>query len=315
MKNKLNNFAPVLICTLNRYTHFKRCVESLSACTHADNTDLFIGLDYPLKDEHWEGYLIIKDYLPSISGFKTVTIIEREVNYGVHENFSNMEEYVFAQYDRLIGSEDDNEFAPNFLDYINKGLDLYEKDSRIYAICGYKYMIDIPQNYLPNHFIGRAFSGWGYGIWKSRHEEFRRDYLLYDAVIHRLRNTREALMNLVSTNAFLVIEREGSLLGDYARTAGLTLSDMYCVFPVITKVKNHGHDGSGVNCGLINHGNSFLSQTLDPDKEFVFSKPPNIASNQIICNILQQYFNYSLKTKTKILLRYILYRVKLACQR
>lgn len=57
----IENFSPVLICTLNRYVHFKRCIESLSACTYADKTDLFIGLDYPLKDEHWEGYLIIKD--------------------------------------------------------------------------------------------------------------------------------------------------------------------------------------------------------------------------------------------------------------
>ena len=37
----MNNFAPVLIPTLCRYDHLKRCIESLSACTHAEKTDLY----------------------------------------------------------------------------------------------------------------------------------------------------------------------------------------------------------------------------------------------------------------------------------
>jgi len=58
----MNNYAPVVIPTLNRHTHFKCCVESLATCTNADRTDLFIFLDYPLKDVHWEGYELIKAY-------------------------------------------------------------------------------------------------------------------------------------------------------------------------------------------------------------------------------------------------------------
>lgn len=39
-------YYPVLIPTLNRFQHFKECVESLAVCTHADKTELLIGLDY-----------------------------------------------------------------------------------------------------------------------------------------------------------------------------------------------------------------------------------------------------------------------------
>ena len=85
------NYAPILIPTLNRYNHLKRCVESLAKCTHADKTDLFIALDYPLKEEHWEGYRQIKEYVSSIEGFNKVIIIQRDHNYGPVENFSNAE--------------------------------------------------------------------------------------------------------------------------------------------------------------------------------------------------------------------------------
>ena len=56
-------YAPVIIPTLCRYEHFVRCVESLKKNTWAKYTDIYIGLDYPKKDSHREGYLKIKEYL------------------------------------------------------------------------------------------------------------------------------------------------------------------------------------------------------------------------------------------------------------
>ena len=59
----MKNFAPVLIPTLNRFNHFKSCLDSLRKCTYSDQTDLFIALDYPLKENHFEGYYKILNYL------------------------------------------------------------------------------------------------------------------------------------------------------------------------------------------------------------------------------------------------------------
>ena len=35
-----------------RFEKFKKCIESLTNCTDADKTEIFIGVDYPAKDEH-----------------------------------------------------------------------------------------------------------------------------------------------------------------------------------------------------------------------------------------------------------------------
>jgi len=69
----MDNFAPVLILTLCRYDT-QKCVESLSGCAYADKTDLFIAYDYPLNDNHWEGYRKIEAYLDKIKGFKSINI-------------------------------------------------------------------------------------------------------------------------------------------------------------------------------------------------------------------------------------------------
>ena len=84
--NELHIYAPVVIPTLCRYEHLKRCIDTLSECTGADETELYVGLDFPAKESHWEGYRKICNYLPTITGFKNVVVIRREENMGATRN-------------------------------------------------------------------------------------------------------------------------------------------------------------------------------------------------------------------------------------
>ena len=127
-------YYPVYIPTLNRYTHFKRCVESLARNTHADKTELVIGLDYPPEEKYVEGYLKIKGYIPTINGFGKLTVFERGENYGASANSLALLEYVFTHYDAAIATEDDNEFSPCFLDFMNKALKAYKDDEKVVSI-------------------------------------------------------------------------------------------------------------------------------------------------------------------------------------
>ncbi len=164
----MDNFAPVLIPTLNRHVHFKRCVESLARCTHAEKTDLFIALDYPLTESHWDGYNLIVKYLPEIKGFKSISIIKRDKNFGARENIIDARKMIFETYDRIILSEDDNEFSYDFLNFVNQGLEVYEDRNDIFAINGYNYPIVVPKNYDNNVYLWQGYSAWGCGIWKKK---------------------------------------------------------------------------------------------------------------------------------------------------
>ena len=104
-------YYPVIIPTLNRYKHLKACVESLAVNTHAEQTELVIGVDYPPSEEYVEGWKKIKEYVHTIHGFKKTTIFEYKENYGAVKNSKALVEYVFSQYDAYIFTEDDNVFS------------------------------------------------------------------------------------------------------------------------------------------------------------------------------------------------------------
>lgn len=315
----MKNFAPVLIPTLNRDAHFKRCVESLLACTHADKTDLFIFLDYPLKDTHWEGYEIIKAYLPNIKGFKTVNVIEREKNYGAVENFLKSIEYVFERYDRLIFSEDDNVFSPSFLDFVNWGLCKFEKNPLVLAVCGYKFPFDVPESFPYNYFYFKGFSAWGFGIWRDRFVTRQWQENSIKKVNRYLHNPWKAfqlnsyqyglydgLMNIVKTS---------KLTGDRMYCFSNLLNGTYSVFPTISKVRNTGHDGSGVNCNKIEK-NPFITQQIDTETKFEYSLQhyEYEYENKIIGNAFKKHnLDYLALTriqKIKLFLKYLIFWLK-----
>lgn len=293
----MNNFSPVLIPTLNRFTHFRNCVESLALCTHANQTDLFIALDYPSKESHFEGYEQIKNYLPTIVGFKKVIIIKRERNWGASENIYDAIETIFNQYERLIISEDDNVFAPNFLDYMNKGLSLFEFNSKVSSVCGYKFPFEGPQSFPHNYMYSKSFSGWGYGFWREKYT----DKVWLDNKEQALSEVRKFLKNPL--NAYRVYKAQKGLLESLMKMVQkkeIKADGMHCfynlkknsfsIFPKTSLVRNTGHDGSGENCNIMNvNSNPFIKQRIDVEKSFEFKEHYKY-ENKFVNSSFSNYF-------------------------
>ena len=96
-------YAPVIIPTLCRYEHFVRCIESLRGNTWAKYTDVYIGLDYPAKEAHWNGYLKIKEYLQGeFPEFHSFNVIEHTKNVGAGENSKSLLDKCAEEHDRFI---------------------------------------------------------------------------------------------------------------------------------------------------------------------------------------------------------------------
>ncbi|GAB6142750.1 glycosyltransferase family A protein [Desulfocicer niacini] len=307
----MENLAPVLIPTLNRYEHFKRCVESLSACTHADKTDLYVALDYPLSESHWDGYKKSKAYLQDIKGFNSVNIIGRQKNFGAQENIYDARKSIFEKYDRMILSEDDNEFSPNFLEYINKGLEKFENWQNVYSICGYNYPIKMPSSYTYNYYFHREFSAWGNGIWKSKFQIPRLNPKKLKEFILDGKNVRE--LNRLSGrhyyNTLTSIRTNTPRIGDFSVFINNIIYDRYCVFPSVSKVRNHGHDGSGIHCGNLNKKrkeNVYASQHIDLQCCFDFLGQPPFEDEKIIRQ-LKKYFNMKSIIKVREILKYYIF--------
>lgn len=260
-------YAPVIIPTLNRYDHLKRLIDSLIGNSYAKETELYISLDYPPSEKYTEGYKRTEQYLDSSDkwGFKGVHIYKQEHNLGPSDNIDFLKEKVFEKYDRFIYTEDDNEFSPNFLEYIDKGLEIFKEDSEVFAIAaGIEDFEEFNFGDGENVIKFNVFQARGYGMWKDRCEA-QKDWINYENMLmvaknrdlcRRLYNNAPLayteLFNVLLANPSeksIYIRDDGRVREfDYTRSIYMAVYDMYVVIPKKCKVRNWGYDGSGINC-------------------------------------------------------------------
>lgn len=302
----MNNFAPILIPTLNRFEHFKHCVTSLSECSHANFTDLYIAFDYPLNDNHWNGYREIEKYIGNIQGFKSVNIIRRTQNYGAVKNLFEAIKELFDKYDRIILSEDDNVFSTDFLGFVNTGLEIYNERRDIFSVSGYQYPIHVPSTYNNDIYIWTGFSAWGVGIWKDKWQEidwnvstaldisrqFLKDYIQVYKLNKIANNYIPALIHMTKIN---------KLHADVYICMYLYINSMYSIFPIISRVRNMGNDGSGINCRKIEY-DIYLNQEIYIDNR-TYVLPNDIKQNSELNYVLKNHFKKTYKSQIRTAIR------------
>ena len=272
--SEITQYAPVVIPTLNRYEHFKRCLESLERCTWAEHTDVYVALDYPPSEKYVNGWKKIDDFLHEKekgNGFKSLVVRRRDHNLGVGHPNSNstlLLREVKEMYDRYIFTEDDNEFSPNFLEYINWGLEKYEKDESVYAICGYN---DINSQGFENNVykINVLFNAWGYGCWFSRREKFLKikdhDFLVEYVKGYKWSDVFSSTIIIKSSILFQIANKK--FWGDVLRNL-LPAEERWCIFPTISKVRNWGWDGSGTHGGSPEALKRYSTLPIDSSEHF-----------------------------------------------
>ena len=309
----MSDYAPVLIPTLNRCGHLKRCIESLQRNSLASETELYISVDYPPSEKYEEEYKELLKFVESgIAGFREVHIYRQDVNLGVFGNDEFLRKCAFEKHDRYIVSEDDNVFAENFLEYINYYLDKYEEDDDIFAVCGYSYPIDWG---MDDYTVIKSnmYSAWGYGGWKKKVAHFGefqkadiRKYLSsFSRGGHLFRTNRhifvESVLIACDRHYFPMYDEDGKFcFMDLVLSIRLHMTGERVLMPVLSKVRNEGYDGSGLNCG--EEDNSvFDRQKIDRNIHYTPAGTPvelTVAQQRM----LNKYFKVDFKTTVKSVL-------------
>lgn len=272
-------YAPVMITACNRYRHLERCIASLKKNGCAKETELYISVDYPWDDQYVEDWKKVCAFLKKpIDGFKQVTIYYQEKNLGFYKNKTFLYEKVYERHDRVIFTEDDNEFSTNFLEYIDKGLMLYEKDPNVFAICGYGYDYDF--NTHGNNVIALTnCCVWGCGFWREKErimseqlhlhvweKKARNPILMFGIYRKRKRLFSRMLGVLLSEFQPETIESR-----DISRAVVMALNGWYSVNPVLSKVRNWGWDGTGMNIsGSREKQEEYEKQKIDAEPHFEY---------------------------------------------
>lgn len=281
-------YAPLMIPTLCRSEHFIRLMESLKKNTWARYTDVIVGVDYPPAEKYVDGWRKICHYLDNgdFSAFNNLIVFKHTRNLGSSENSKFLGNYVNQHYDRRIRCDDDCEFAPNFLEYMDKCLDAFEDDIDVVGVTGYSYPVDwstsLGATCMKQNF---NMAAWGLGQWRKK-ENLYSDYIrsrqmLKDARMVAVTGRYKNMIAKTYSNYFCEVmgglEKNSLLTGvtDISLRTYLACQDKYCISPVISKVKNNGFDGSGVYCqNIVSSNNSaaayydYCSQPIDVSKNF-----------------------------------------------
>lgn len=304
-------YAPIIIPTLNRVKHLKKCVDSLKKCELADKTELYISVDFPPSEKYVEGHKKVLNYLDQgICGFKQVHIIKHDHNIGPGKHSLYLQDLVFKKFDRYIFTEDDNVFQPSFLRFMNENLEKYKNDNMVTSICGYC----LPINWSPNsNDVIRNnlfFSGWGYGLTKQMYDD-RKNYswkTIFD-YLHSFKNASYLYKQSkhVFNNAVYIASRKHYLAFfenyqlrymDYVMSVIQAISGKVQITPTLSKLYNNGYDGTGANCESTSN-NKFSPLQLDSRPYYNIAYQSELELNDYHVKSINNLFPVKMSTLLK----------------
>lgn len=161
--------APILLFSYKRVTPLQETVKALQNNFLAGDSELYIFSDGPKNEQEVESVNQIRAYLKTITGFKKVVINESEENKGLSNSIIDGVSSIINITGRVIVLEDDLLTTPNFLNYMNAGLNQYKHDKQIFSICGYSFDLGVDPNdkHTDAYFINRGWP-WGWASWADR---------------------------------------------------------------------------------------------------------------------------------------------------
>lgn len=313
-------YAPILIATLCRHEHFVKCIESLKKNTWACHTDVYIAVDYPSKPSHMDGYLKICEYLAGeFPEFASFNVIKRSENYGGGRNMRELRNFVTQKHDRFIRTDDDIEFSPNFLEYMDKCLEYYENDENVIAVSGYSYPVNWQVSEGSTIFLEDfVVPMWGTGFWVNKFEKITSDLSKEKVLVNKFPKLKQVKKKMIDAcyldyvNDYLTLDQEWlTSFSDISMRIYCAIEGRMIVSPVISKSRNLGFDGSGLYCQAIDptiNGNdantyNYSKQLIDENLSFDIYTDTNLAvdANRALLNSFDKRPAKALKkTSTKL---------------
>lgn len=264
MKTKIN-YAPIVIFAFNRADRLKCLIECLFKNKDIDKMDLYIFVDVadPKRDKrnikfNKEVIDFLQSYDENLCVFKSHKVIIAEQHKGLANSIINGVTKIINEYGKVIVLEDDLEVSYDFLDYMQRGLEYYKNDKKIWSVTGHCPKMNALKRYQKDVFLAPRPESLGWGTWSDRwnrtdwdvktYERFKKDYMGH------------ALFNLGGNDLCKMLRRqmEDSEYDSWAIRWGYQqfLERKYTVYPKESRVIHCGNDNRST------HGVYFSNQGL-----------------------------------------------------
>lgn len=244
----MKEWAPILLFVYNRLEHTQRCVNSLLANDLSASSDLFIYTDGARDEAAASDVNRVREYIQTIKGFKSVTIVQRDENWGLARNVIDGVTTVVNSRGRVIVVEDDLVLAPYFLQFMNDALETYKDEPRVGHIQACDFTGD---TLLPDTFLIKFTGSWGWATWQRAWQLFNPDGAALLRQLEQKGMTRRFDFNGKYGFTRMLRHQIAGKNNSWAIrwNASLFLADILSLNVGRSLVSNEGFDGSGTNCG------------------------------------------------------------------
>ena len=240
--------APVLLFVYNRPLHTKDLIDSLCLNSLSRESDLIVFSDGWHDEADKEKVIQVREYLKTVSGFKSIEVIEGQQNKGLAQSIITGVTMVVNRYGRVIVLEDDLVVSPYFLQFMNDALEVYKDEARVGHIQACDFTGDIS---LPDTFLIKWTGSWGWATWNRAWKLFNPDGKDLLEQLESRKLTKE--FDFGGTYPFTRMLRRQikGINNSWAIrwNASLFLADVLSLNVGKSLVRNSGFDGSGTNCG------------------------------------------------------------------
>jgi len=236
------NLAPIALFVYNRHWHTRQTVEALSKNELAAGSELFVYSDGPKSAADRANVTAVREYLKTITGFKTVTVVEREINLGCARSITSGISEIVNRFGQIIVVEDDIVTSPYFLRFMNEALELYRDEERVACIHGYLYPVEVQ---LPETFFIRGADIWGWATWKRAWDlyEFNGQKLLDELRSKKMTREFNPYIRILKQQVDGTIDT-----WDIQWCASAFIRNKLTLYPGKSLTQNIGYDSSGTHC-------------------------------------------------------------------
>lgn len=294
-----NPLSPIILFTYNRPWHTRQVIDALAQNMEAKDSILYVYCDGAKENSIADNLVKIEEVrniVNSENRFKEVIIKFQKKNKGLANSIIDGVTAVVNSHGKVIVLEDDNVVGKYFLEFMNKGLDMYQDEESVYGVTGYCFpfngKIRDTTYFLP------IMSSWGYGTWANRWSKINFDGRgLLDQVISKKIGNK---LDFGSLGYYQMLKDQ--VAGENDSWAVRFYVSMYLnkgvfLYPNVSLLTNIGFDGTGVHCSLDASKNH--NGNLEKNVNITIRKVEVLLKK----NIIECFKIGELKSKTKMTIR------------
>jgi len=292
--------SPIVLFVYNRPWHTQQTIDALQKNELAKESELFIYSDAPKNETAKEAVAEVRALIKTVTGFKKVTVIEREKNWGLADSIIGGVTNIINQYGKIIVLEDDLVTSPYFLNFMNDALKFYENKESVYSITGFSFsseFMQFPIDFTADVYLNIRPMSWSWATWKNEWDGVDwevNDFIDFIASKEEVRQFNKGGTDLTD---MLKMQMNGQLDSWYVRWSyNAFKKGKMTIYPKISLVNNVGHDNTGVHCG-VDHKSMYSHSELNLNNNIKMEE--NIVLNKTVVSSFNKAFDVPVLTRVK----------------